>query len=166
MTHLFKRKKSHEKMDNPLLIELNQFNNNLKQRFTVQAEDTTSTSSCASFFSCIKTVSSKIPQEYKDIASWLTKLSTTQAKGDFNQAVLVSALYASLHYVSQDTVNSEIPAQLIKELIEEIASQFNLDLSMEPDYSLLRDYCMAHSIIIPEAINAVMAANQLANLIA
>lgn len=166
MTHLFHRKKQYVNTDNFLLNQLIQFDDDLKQRFLEQSEETKSTHCLGGFFSCIKTSVGKIPNEYKEIASWLTKLSTAQAKGAFDESVLVTALYASLRYVSEDTVGSELPAKIIKELIEEVASQFQLNLNIEPDYTLLKDYCMAYSIVIPEAIKAVIASNQLANLIA
>ncbi|KTD53724.1 hypothetical protein Lsan_4134 [Legionella santicrucis] len=163
MVHFFKGKKSQKATDNELINQLTRFNDNFKQRVNAQSDDTQSTNCCVSLFSCIKSTSAKIPQEYKDIASWLTTLAVTEAKGNVNEEVLVSALYASLSYVSQDAVGSEVPAQILKTLIEEIGKQFNLDLTIEPDYVALQNYCTEHKITIPAAINTIIANNQTSN---
>lgn len=163
MAHFFKSKKSLKVTNNELVNQLTHFDAHFKQRVNSQSEDTQSTNACVSLFSCIKSTNAKIPQAYKDIASWLTTLAVTEAQGDVNESVLVSALYASLSYASQDTVGTELPAQILKALIEEIGKQFNLDLNLEPDYAALQSYCTDHGITIPEAINTLIASNQTGN---
>ncbi len=159
MPHFFKGKKSQKITDNELLNQMVRLNTDFKQQVNAQSDDTQNTNCCVSLFSCIKSTSAKIPQEYKDIASWLTTLAATQAQGDVNEEVLVSALYASLSYVSQDAVGNQIPAQILKTMIEAIGKQFNLDLSIEPDYATLQQYCTDHKITIPTAINTIINSN-------
>ncbi|KGP62232.1 hypothetical protein EP47_12740 [Legionella norrlandica] len=165
MSRLFK--KHAVKNDNNLLKAFLEFDKNFKKRFQEQnnQQEDTNTNCCIKLFDCLKNTSEKIPQEYKDIAVWLTKLGTAQSKGEFNQKVLVSALHASLVYVSLDTTGSEIPANVLKGLIEEIAKQFGLDLEVDPDYPALQSYCHENNIDIPKAIQNIINSNQLAKVV-
>ena len=159
MPRLFKKKNKIKDVDSELLIKLMRFDEEYKVRVLQQDDsEPQKTNCCTSFFSCLKDVSDNIPKEYKDIASWLTKLAASQAKTGLNQEVLVSALHASADYISIDATGSDIPAEVLKALIEEIATQFDLNLKIEADYPALQAYCEENNIEIPESIMGVMNA--------
>lgn len=158
-----KKQKTKEITDNKLLNELSHLKDDFKQKVNEESPpQDSSTNCCTGLFACIKSAYDVIPREYKDIASWLTKLATTEAQGEYNEEVLVSALAASLSYLSQEVADTTVPAQILTGLINEIAKQFSLDLAIEPDYEALENYCVEHKITIPEPIKMVIN-NQAAN---
>lgn len=139
-----------------LLKNLRSFEEHFKQK--VAEADTKTSGGCVSnLLSCVRSTPNKIPQNYKDIAAWLTKLATAEIQGDIDTIVLISAFYATLEYVSSDTLKTEIPAIIIKDLINDIASEFNLDLKIEPDFGALETYCDNHKIDIPQEVSNIMA---------
>lgn len=152
-----KKTKGEEPTGNALLVKrLRSFNDDFKQR--VADAETKSSGGCVSnIFSCLRSTGDKIPQSYKDIGEWLTKLAVKNIQGNVDTTVLTTALYATLEYVSKDTVGTEIPAQILKDLINEIASELKLDLKIEPDFGGLEAYCDEHKIDIPQEISSVIA---------
>ena len=140
----------------PVLQSIYSLDKDFKSSYSQQADPEPSQNCCVAFFSCLKKLDDSIPKEYKDIMKWLTTLAAFQSTDGFDQDVLVSALHASLVFVSQDTTGSELPAIVLRELIEKIAGQYNLDLSLDPDYDELRSYCKQYNIDIPQPIERAM----------
>jgi hypothetical protein len=166
MSRFFKRNKKSDNIttDNVALNSLMHLKDDVKQRVReANGDSPEATNCCVKLFSCLKKVNDSIPKNYKAIMNWLTEIATIQAIDGYNEKVLVSALRASLSFLSQDTTNSELSALLLKELIEEIASQNKIDLDLEPDYDLLQQYCDEKSITIPQDIVNIMNKQNLTN---
>ncbi len=140
---------------------------NIKQHYKNNlGEETGSDNCCTNLFSCFKKTSSLIPANYKAIISWLTTISKTQAQTGYNETVMATALIASLDFLSQDNTGSDIPANILKDLIEEIVRANDLDINIMPDYAVLEQYCKDNKIDIPADIKNIIDAQSISMLIA
>ena len=154
MGKLFKKKNKIKDVDSDLVNRLRRVEEQYKSDVLKDERiEPQNTNCCTGFFACLKDAYDSIPKEYKEIASWLTKLATKQATNGVNEAVLVSAIRATLGYISEKEIGTDAPAELLKLLIDQIVEEVGVDLNLEPDYPALQEYCQENKIKIPSVIN-------------
>lgn len=149
---------------------------NFKDEFNSKYHDELKPSSSHSVTACFAHFSSA-PSEYKEVTTWLTMVVGYEYSDGFNDTLLseflekdedldiskirlntsliTAALIACNRFAIKDNLNPKAAIALTK-MVKTFAQTNNHDLTSEPDFEGLTEYCNMNKIVIPESIEHII----------
>jgi hypothetical protein len=112
---------------------------------------------------CLPFFSTKIPQNYKDVLTWLVNIGEAEAKnqlaGNSIDTVAIStALKLSTQYAAGTAVGGSIAKTALNAVIDGLVGAFDLNVGEVIDPAYLSAYCATNNIVIPSEIQPLLPA--------